>query len=96
MQPVGNTWKKKTNQQSIHELFEWGSLWIHLQTACKMWEMQCKMYSTQLEPSGLGTAEKQNKFNAFVLWSYTVIPDMECDDKKDQSQQLFIKWTTVL
>ena len=51
--------------------------------------MQCKMYSTQLEPSGQGTAE--NKFNAFVTWSYTAIPDMECGDKKDQSQQSYLK-----
>jgi len=44
--------------------------------------MQCKTYSTQLEPSGQGIAEKQNKLNNFVTWSFTVIPDMECGYKK--------------
>ena len=61
---------RKTNQQSTHGSTAPDFLWIHLQTACKMLEMLCKMCSTQLEPwyqgtSGIKEKKKKRKTNRF-------------------------------
>lgn len=57
---------KKTNQQSTHGSTAPDFLWIHLQTACKMLGMLCKMCSTLLEPwcqgiSGIKGKKKKRK-----------------------------------
>lgn len=60
---------KKTNQQSTHGSTAPDFLWIHLQTACKMLGMLCKMCSTQLEPWYQGTSgikEKKRKEKQIV------------------------------
>ena len=61
---------RKTNQQSTHGSTAPDFLWIHLQTACKMLGMLCKMCSTQLEPwyqgtSGIKEKKKKRKTNRF-------------------------------
>ena len=66
-----NKFLKKTNQQSTHGSTAPDFLWIHLQTACKMLGMLCKMCSTQLEPWYQGTSgikekkKKKRKTNRF-------------------------------
>lgn len=63
---------KKTNQQSTHGSTAPDFLWIHLQTACKMLGMLCKMCSTQLEPWYQGTSgikEKQIGSMLQGIWS---------------------------